>query len=122
MAILAHAGPFAVEGGGMMRFGKIGARRMMWKNPYITDGLVAWWDGIWNAGLGVHDSNATVWRDIIGGREFVLPQGQYQITGNAINMVRSSSVTRLDCWTDIQIGDVMLEAYGPQSSSSGIVS
>ena len=31
-----------------MRFGKIGAKQMMyhWKNPYVTDGLVAWWDGI----------------------------------------------------------------------------
>lgn len=34
--------------------------------PYVTDGLVAWWDGIWNAGLGVHDANATVWKDLTG--------------------------------------------------------
>ena len=25
-----------------------------WKNPYVTDGLVAMWDGEWNAGGGVH--------------------------------------------------------------------
>lgn len=25
-----------------------------WENPYITDGLVALWDGEWNAGFGKH--------------------------------------------------------------------
>ena len=34
--------------------------------PYVTDGLVAWWDGIWNAGLGVHDPSATTWPDLVG--------------------------------------------------------
>lgn len=35
--------------------------------PYITDGLVAMWDGIWNAGVGVHDQNATTWKDLVTG-------------------------------------------------------
>ena len=38
-----------------------------WKNPYVTDGLVAMWDGEWNAGGGVHDANATTWKDLVGG-------------------------------------------------------
>lgn len=37
--------------------------------PYVTDGLVAWWDGIWNAGLGKHDANATVWKDLVSGAD-----------------------------------------------------
>ena len=36
-------------------------------NPYITDGLVAMWDGEWNAGIGIHDDNAIVWKDLVGG-------------------------------------------------------
>ena len=43
-------------------------RRMMasigaktWVNPYITDGLIAMWDGEWNAGRGVHDNNCIEW-------------------------------------------------------------
>lgn len=40
-----------------------------WTNPYVTDGLVAMWDGEWNAGGGVHDASATVWKDIVGGVE-----------------------------------------------------
>ena len=32
-----------------------------WVNPYVTDGLVAMWDGEWNAGGGVHDASANEW-------------------------------------------------------------
>lgn len=36
---------------------------------YVQDGLIAMWDGIENAGWGVHDANATVWKDLIGGND-----------------------------------------------------
>ena len=41
-----------------------GAGPTPWQNPYITDGLVAMWDGEWNAGGGVHDANAITWADL----------------------------------------------------------
>lgn len=42
-----------------------------WQNPYVTDGLVAMWDGEWNAGGGVHDSTITDWVDLTGnGKSF----------------------------------------------------
>lgn len=34
--------------------------------PYVTDGLIAMYDGEWNAGFGKHDSHATVWKDLVG--------------------------------------------------------
>lgn len=37
-----------------------------WQNPYVTDGLVAMWDGEWNVAGGIHDPNATVWSDLTG--------------------------------------------------------
>lgn len=37
-----------------------------WRNPYVTNGLVAMWDGEWNAGGGVHDASATAWIDLAG--------------------------------------------------------
>ena len=43
-----------------------------WTNPYVTDGLVAMWDGEWNAGGGVHDPNATAWKDLVGSRDATL--------------------------------------------------
>ncbi len=39
---------------------------------YIQDGLVAHWDGVENAGRGVHDPSATVWKDLVAGYEFNL--------------------------------------------------
>ena len=39
---------------------------------YVQDGLLACWDGIENAGSGIHNSSATKWRDLVAGREFSL--------------------------------------------------
>ena len=44
------------------------AKENGWKNPYVTDGLIAMWDGEWNAGGGVHNPNATNWIDVVSGR------------------------------------------------------
>ena len=32
--------------------------------PYVKDGLVAMWDGIWNTGYEEHDNSSEVWADI----------------------------------------------------------
>ena len=50
----------------------IGARTAAWSKSgytakdYAQDGLVAMWDGIENAGWGVHDNDATIWKDLSG--------------------------------------------------------
>lgn len=76
-----------------------------WRNPYVTNGLVAMWDGEWNAGGGVHDPNATVWKDLT------------EQTGNAVKV---GSPT----WTDNAgvtngIGNTFLVAF---DNSSPIIS
>ena len=54
----------------------LGARTAAWAKSgggvptakdYVQDGLIAMWDGIENAGWGVHDPNATVWKDLVKG-------------------------------------------------------
>ena len=59
----------------------LGARTSAWARAggvvptardYVQDGLVAMWDGIENAGWGVHDPNATVWKDLVGSNDFNL--------------------------------------------------
>ena len=40
-------------------------------NPYITDGLIAMWDGEWNAGLGIHDEAPAIWLDCISGQALI---------------------------------------------------
>ena len=47
-------------------------------NPYIEDGLITMWDGIWNAGFGIHDESATIWKDLIGEKNVTLsPNGSF---------------------------------------------
>lgn len=71
-----------------------------WGNPYITDGLVAQWDGEWNIGGGLHDSNTTVWKDISGnGRDVTSPS--FHWTNNSLD--DSASNIRLD------LGDLSAE-------------
>lgn len=36
-------------------------------SDYVQDGLIVQWDGIDNAGTGVHDPNATTWKNLAGG-------------------------------------------------------
>lgn len=47
---------------------------------YVQAGLVAMWDGIENAGWGVHDPNATTWTDLVGGQ-----WGSWDIQGVGID-------------------------------------
>lgn len=59
---------------GGFALGKMGVGATMLKQgktarDYVQSGLVAMWDGIENAGWGVHDPNATTWKDLVGGVE-----------------------------------------------------
>ena len=51
----------------------IASRQALWTSSsptaknYVQDGLVAMWDGIENAGWGVHDATATTWVDLVSG-------------------------------------------------------
>ena len=51
-----------------MRLGRIGVNIMHgpWKNPYVTNGLLAMWDAEWNVGLYKHDKHAMEWVDLSG--------------------------------------------------------
>ena len=61
------------------------------KNPYVTKGLVAMWDGEWNAGLGKHDAKATKWKDIVG-KSDCDPVGAPKFSGNSVELDGNS------CW------------------------
>ena len=56
---------------------------------YIQDGLVAHWDGIDNAGFGLHDANANAWKDLVGGYEFVLSNAI--ITENGVSFAGAAN-------------------------------
>ena len=50
----------------------IASRQNLWKSTsitaknYVKSGLIALWDGIENAGWGVHNASATTWKDLVG--------------------------------------------------------
>lgn len=48
--------------------------------PYVTDGLVAMWDGIWNAGLGIHTQSDLEFKDLVSGNS--VPVGWYGSWGS----------------------------------------
>ena len=56
----------------------LGARAGAWAKSgytakdYVQDGLIAMWDGIENAGWGIHDSSATTWKNLVGDNDLVL--------------------------------------------------
>ena len=77
LAVLALLAP--LKGGGVMFVAKqifLGrCAKAAWQNPYVTDGLVAQYDGEWNAGGGVHDAAAKTWKDLSGnGNDCTLSQ------------------------------------------------
>ena len=52
---------------------------------YVQRGLIAQWDGIDNAGTGVHNHNATVWKDLKGNLDMTLTsKGRWMPRGNAL--------------------------------------
>ena len=55
-----------------------------WVNPYVTDGLVAMWDGEWNAGGGVYEESSKIWKDIAGQNDLALGLGIYFRDGRLV--------------------------------------
>lgn len=49
--------------------------------PYVTDGLVAMWDGIWNQEIGKHDLASPYWTDLLGGIDLLVTRGAWSPNG-----------------------------------------
>ena len=81
------------------------ANAKRWRNPYITDGLVAMWDGIWNAGPGVHDPNATTWKDLVGDIDL------------SVNLNTAKSGARRYRWTDNSLHNYFSGGSEPASGA-----
>ena len=61
-------------GGTHMLYGGVNTIPVYTAEDYVQDGLIAMWDGIENAGYGVHDASATIWKDLIGTQDMTLSQ------------------------------------------------
>ena len=65
-----------------------------WTNPYVKDGLVAMWDGEWNAGGGVHDSTKRA-VDLSGNSRDLALSSACTIGDNYFALAPSASESRI---------------------------
>ena len=103
----------------------IGARTAAWAKSgggmptardYVQYGLVAMWDGIENAGWGVHDPNATAWKNLVGTEDMVFKQSfEYDIYNDSVlfrddnrSGHRASSQMSITMTNDMTIEGMML--------------
>jgi len=57
---------------------RIDCRRFLNSSSYIQEGLTAHWDGIDNAGRGLHDSTTNVWKNLVdGGMDLTVGTGEW---------------------------------------------
>ena len=81
-----------------------------WTNPYVTDGLVAMWDGEWNAGGGVHDANVAP-VNLAGNTINLTFEGGYNIGSNHFEFLSGGyaidrNLQNLSNWSGITIESV----------------
>ena len=72
---------------------------------YVQNGLIAMWDGIENAGYGLHDSEATVWKNLVTNSPF--SDGERISSGLVSNTKLSPD---LPIWTDMSCISPNLES------------
>ena len=63
-------------------------------SDYVQDGLVAQWDGVENAGVGLHEDSPSAWVDIVGGLAITIPEW-VTVESNGFYST-SSTATRID--------------------------
>lgn len=67
-----------------------------WQNPYVTDGLVAMWDGIWNVGGGQeHDGASKIWWDCVGGKPIILMGSSSGFTSNGAGLSAAANFSQM---------------------------
>ena len=86
---------------------------------YVQDGLVTMWDGIENAGWGVHDAVATSWVDLINGiKSNVLECGTFNTNAFVVSTPKTVSLDSVDFYdfTDITIELILSDSFGRTSN------
>ena len=78
-----------------LRNALMAGKRTPTAKDYVQNGLVAMWDGIENAGWGVHDAGATTWKDLVGNLDWTLgPATSYEWTPSSFKAKDQYAATR----------------------------
>lgn len=101
----------------------VASRRRGWTNPYVTDGLIAMWDGEWNAGGGIHDAAATMWKNLVSGGVDATSSGGNVWSSNYVSggkgfVVAGAIFSGLTAWT-VEVAWVTSSAVNGYASAIG---
>ena len=55
---------------------------------YIQNGLIAHWDGIENAGYGIHDDNPSIWKDLVKNYDLTIESGYFETNNYVVGNIR----------------------------------
>ena len=86
--------------------------------PYVDAGLIAMWDGEWNSGFGIHDPEATVWKDLVGEHDLAIYGTVFQ------NFIRNTTTSVAEAAKTIEGIKTIEVCYcfsGTQNSAYGLL-
>jgi len=83
-----------------------------WQNPYVTDGLVAMWDGEWNAGFGTHDPDAVVWKDLVGDNDMDVAESSVFGNNYLLNAANTDGAVSQRFANDARTVEVVMRVGG----------
>lgn len=92
-------------------------RLVPFPNPYVTDGLVAMWDGEWNSNW-MHDSSATTWTDVVHGLEVYPYAGTIEFRQNYVKKNQGAEISLPRSVAEAILGDMTLEIVNEALSSA----
>lgn len=72
-------------------FERRGAPAIPTARDYVQTGLIAMWDGIENAGWGVHDDNLSDWISLVGNGETILLQNHFVYSFDSNSLVTTGA-------------------------------
>ena len=84
----------------------IEAEESAWENPYITDGLIAMWDGEWNIGPYTHSYESLIWKDLVGNNDAtIISNGGAIINDQSISFNANdfATIEKTASWQMIEI-------------------
>ena len=96
-----------------------GGKKAPTAKSYVQDGLIAMWDGIENAGWGVHDESATTWVDLVGGNDYHEFVSGVTFGADCLNVPARQNVAQIEPYDDSSI--MTIECVVALADWNGIV-
>ena len=93
--------------------------------PYVTDGLVAYWDGIDNTGGSGHDGTVSKWTDLVNGYELTFRETTHTTWGTDAVVLDGNNGEGLYCdnfWTTSENATIEVVLVSTSTSTQVVAS